>query len=268
MIVIRSHVIRRNTGGYVPFVDRVHLYTVVYGIRNPRPGHTFLTPDTLRAVEKGVCSPVRFSLQDTFISFYWANVRYDRGIYIVIKDGKVIAQGHSCVKIVDALQSNSVENGIEFQLANLILVRADLQFRLLLHFSSNGYGLMTPPRQLVYHIQNGNETRAECSFLIDTGSTLTCVSQALNPFAMRVRMDVETRVGVHPHQLTKIQLKINEQTDSILAYITQAPVCILGMDILRYYTITIDGDRAGLLIKNNRAEWLEEDFILWSKTKN
>ena len=36
-IVIRSHVIRRTTVGYVPFVERLHQYTVVYGFRNPRP---------------------------------------------------------------------------------------------------------------------------------------------------------------------------------------------------------------------------------------
>ena len=40
-IVIWSHVIRRNTVGYVPFVERLHPYTVVYGLRNPRPGFFF-----------------------------------------------------------------------------------------------------------------------------------------------------------------------------------------------------------------------------------
>ena len=36
-IVIWRHVIRRNTVGYVPFVERLHQYTVVYGFRNLRP---------------------------------------------------------------------------------------------------------------------------------------------------------------------------------------------------------------------------------------
>ena len=29
---------RQNTVGYVPFVERLHQYTVVYGFRNPRHG--------------------------------------------------------------------------------------------------------------------------------------------------------------------------------------------------------------------------------------
>lgn len=88
------------------------------------------------------------------------------------------------------------------------------------------------------------------------------MSQALNPFAMTVGIDVETGASIRRHQLTKVRLKIEEQTYSVLACITQATVCILGMDILRYYTITIDGDRAALLIKNRRIERSEEDFTL------
>lgn len=90
-----------------------------------------------------------------------------KGIYILIKDGKLAAQGDSCVKIVDIIESHSTNKDNEFQLANSILVRADQYFRHLLHCLSDGYGLMTPPVQLHYHIQNGDETQIECRFLVD-----------------------------------------------------------------------------------------------------
>ena len=37
-IVILSHVIRHSTAGYVPLIEHVQSYTVVYGFRNRRPG--------------------------------------------------------------------------------------------------------------------------------------------------------------------------------------------------------------------------------------
>jgi hypothetical protein len=56
--------------------------------------------------------------------------------------------------------------------------------------------------------------------------------------------------GVKIQHVTIIKLIIDEYSYDLVARITQAQSCIPGMDVLKYYTISIDGDKSGVLMKN------------------
>ncbi len=56
--------------------------------------------------------------------------------------------------------------------------------------------------------------------------------------------------GVKIQHVTIIKLIIDEYSYNLVACITQAQSCILGMDVLKYYTLFVDGDKSGVLMKN------------------
>jgi hypothetical protein len=71
---------------------------------------------------------------------------------------------------------------------------------------------------------------------------------------------VETGAGMQRQRLKKLQVWIDDEVHSVMACINQANSFILGIDILKYYTLTIDGDRAGILVNNSRVPTVEEEF--------
>ena len=62
-----------------------------------------------------------------------------------------------------------------------------------------------------------------------------------------VLVDLETQ------EITKVQLTIREQSHYIMACINSVPTCILGIGIVKYYTVIIDGNKVGVLIKNSKT---------------
>jgi hypothetical protein len=91
-----------------------------------------------------------------------------------------------------------------------------------------------------------------CPCLIDTGSIISSIPQQMNPFPVNnLYGNVETSAGIQKQYLTKIELIIDKLIYNVMACINQGSSCILGMDILKYYTLTIDDNKAGILVKNN-----------------
>jgi predicted aspartyl protease len=120
---------------------------------------------------------------------------------------------------------------------------------------------MTPELPLTFRDQNAKEHEVNCQFLIDTGSTISSIPQQMNPLFMNdIYVNVETGAGTQKQHLTKIQVIIDEHIYNLIACVNQGSSCILGMDILKYYTLTIDGDKAGILVKNNIMPNVEEEF--------
>jgi len=56
-----------------------------------------------------------------------------KGVYILMKNGKVIAQDNSNLKLVSMVPDHKTDSNDQFQLANLLLVRDDLHFLQHLH---------------------------------------------------------------------------------------------------------------------------------------
>jgi hypothetical protein len=71
------------------------------------------------------------------------------GVYILIKNGKVVCQGNSSVKVVASIPDHVTKPDDEFQLANLLFVRNDMYFLQHVHSVSNGCALMTPALPVV-----------------------------------------------------------------------------------------------------------------------
>ena len=184
-----------------------------------------------------------------------------KGAYILMRNGVVVAQDDSSYKLVSMVSHLKMDSNDEFQLANLFLVRDGLHFLQHLHCMGRGYGLITPELPLTFRDQSATEHQINCQFLIDTGSTISSIPQSMYPFPVNdIHVDVETSAGKQRQFLTKIQVMIDEHVYNVMACINQGSSCILGMDILKYYTLTIDGDKAGILVKNNLVPNLEEEF--------
>ena len=112
-------------------------------------------------------------------------------------------------------------------------------------------GQTTPKLLLRFHDQNDIEHQISREFLIDTAAIISSILQQMNPFPLRNDfIDVETGGSMQKQLLTKIEVVIDEYIYSILTCVTQTNSCILGMDILQYYTLTINGNKAGAWIKN------------------
>ncbi len=186
-----------------------------------------------------------------------------KGIFVLIKNGQeVVAQSDSNFKIISSLSSHVTSSDDRFQLVNLLLVRDDLHFLQHLYCVGNGYSMKTPEIPLVFYDRNGLEHRIRCKFLVDTGSTMSSIPATMNPFPINmVDVTVETGGGMQTQQVTKVQVVIDDQSYYVMACINQASTCILGMDILKYYTLTIDGDKAGVLIKNSLSPRVEDELL-------
>ncbi|CAF3032731.1 unnamed protein product, partial [Rotaria sp. Silwood2] len=93
------------------------------------------------------------------------------------------------------------------------------------------------------------------------GVTISSIPEVLNPLPIGgTAIDIETGAGIRRQNLTKIQIVIDEHIYNIMACINQGSLCVLGLDILKYYTLTIDCNKAGVLMKNNLKPNLEEEF--------
>ncbi|CAF2910657.1 unnamed protein product [Rotaria sp. Silwood2] len=122
---------------------------------------------------------------------------------------------------------------------------------------------MTPQLKLIFHDKDAIENQIYCPFLIDTAATMSCIPEKLKPFPVDATyIDIETGAGMQRQKLTKIQVNIDEHCYNVIACINQGSLCILGLDILKYYTLNIDGDKAGVLIKNSLKPNLEEIFTI------
>jgi hypothetical protein len=85
----------------------------------------------------------------------------------------------------------------------------------------------------------------------------------MNPFVLEgVHATVETGAGERQQFLTKIELKIDEYKYTLMANVNEGSTCLLGLDILKYYTFTLDGNNAGVLIKNSLMPNIEEEIRL------
>ena len=144
-------------------------------------------------------------------------VRPGYGIHILIKNGKDVAQGHSSVKIVESIPCHVTSPDDQFQWANLLFVRNDMYFLQHLHCVSNSCALITPALPVVYYDKNAEEHQMLFEFLVDTGSTSSCLPQRVNPFPLHMAgVDVETGVGLQRQGITKMQVTIDDQVHSVI----------------------------------------------------
>jgi len=188
----------------------------------------------------------------------------NKGTYLLLKDGKAVAQSNSTVLLVEKVPIDAKPSDGHYEIANLYLVRDDLYFFSYLHCITNGYNLMTPPLNLIYIDMNGVEKQISREFMVDTGSTTTGIPEDLQPFQQStITVPYETCGGIVHEPLTKIDIIIDGQKYCIMAVIHKGTKCILGLDILKYYVMHLDGGRAGLLIKNNLPPKVEEDVIVF-----
>ena len=156
-----------------------------------------------------------------------------KGIFILVKHDQVIAQGENSFTLIETIMNDKSNVGDDIQLANLLCIQANRHFQQYLHCINYGLGLTTSSISVRYIGYNGIELNDNHQFLIDTGASMTCIPEFLNPYRIPgIFIDEETGGGVKRQHVTSIKLIIDEYSYNLVVCITQAQTCILEVDVL------------------------------------